>query len=106
MSRWSTPIRSIDRSICLRVCSAVRMPKPVFGSYQPRTGIPWVHDGGFASTYIAHDYGAGIAADRVLQRAYGLLGGVPRAIHVDVDGDAPSGLVAHLQQKARAALVA
>lgn len=69
-----------------------------------RTGIPWVHEGGLPSTYVAHDFAAGVPHDRALSRAYQLQGGVPRAIHLDVDGDAPAQLLAHLEEKARAAV--
>ena len=64
-----------------------------------------MHDGGFPSTYLAHDYTAGIQQDRVLARAYQVAGGIPRVIQVDVDGEPPTGLMAQLEARARAAAV-
>jgi uncharacterized protein (DUF362 family) len=76
----------------------------LLAAVEARTGIPWTHEGGLPSTYGAHDFAAGVPEDRVLTRAYELLGGVPNAIHVDMDGDAPSSLRTALVDKARAAL--
>jgi len=74
------------------------------GIVELQTGIPWTSSGSsLPTTYPSHDFGAGIAADRALTRAYELLGGVPRAIGVGLAGAAPvESLRAHLVRTALA----
>lgn len=50
------------------------------------TGIPWTSSAAWPSTYLPHDFAAGVWSDRALLRAYALLGGVPRRIAVAVLG--------------------
>jgi uncharacterized protein (DUF362 family) len=52
----------------------------------PTTQIPWTSDSHGPTSYLPHDFDAGVASDRALMRAYQLLGGVPRAIDVEVLG--------------------
>jgi uncharacterized protein (DUF362 family) len=68
---------------------------------ESQTGMPWTStDAGLmGGGYWPHDYSS-VATDRSLQRAYQLLGGVPRSIEVAWAGSSPdTTLQAHLRQR-------
>ena len=64
------------------------------------TGLPWTSDDSDRAdhAYAAHDFGAGIAADRGLRYAYELLGGMPTRIAVDVVGSVNDDALAWLSR--------
>ena len=67
------------------------------------TGLPWTSDDSESAdhadhAYAAHDFGRGVAEDRGLRYAYGLLGGMPPRIAVDVVGAVNDDALAWLQQ--------
>lgn len=75
------------------------------GYVTARTGIPWRSDSAplLPSSYVAHDFGAGVQQDHSLARAYEILGGVPRSIRVASVGEAaPDSLVAQLTDRVSA----